>query len=156
VHNKEGDNKPLSQRVRELRGKLKQEDFARRVGVDQTTISNWERGIGKPTPDSLVELANLAEGEARTFFLRQAHLVEGKSYIAARRAIAQETSEKTVPFDQELLTFAIVTINQELRKRNRKFTDDRKYATLVVLFYELCHRTGSRDSGMVEQLLKIA
>jgi transcriptional regulator with XRE-family HTH domain len=39
---------------------LRQEDIARRVGVEQTTVSNWEHGKVMSLPDGL-ELAKALE-----------------------------------------------------------------------------------------------
>ncbi len=64
-------------------------------------------------------------------------------------------AKKEILWDRELLTFVIQTVNHELKKRERQLPD-RKYATLVALFYELCQQTGKRDSAMMGELLKQA
>ena len=40
-------------RLRELRGDVSQEDFARKIGTKQTTLSNWERGFREPNFNGL-------------------------------------------------------------------------------------------------------
>lgn len=160
---------PLPRAIRRLQVSLKlnQEAFAERLGVDQGTISKWVNGRAKPTPDSLVELASLADGVEKLFFLQEAGLPEeflaGSPMIPEiRKATAQVvsralggTSTRQIFWDRDLLKFVIQTVNHELKKRERQLPD-RKYATLVALFYELCQQTGRRDSEMMEELLKRA
>jgi transcriptional regulator with XRE-family HTH domain len=43
--------------VRALRGKVSQEEMARRVGVTRLTWRAWETGLNKPTCDSLKKIA---------------------------------------------------------------------------------------------------
>lgn len=46
-------------RIRDFRiqRRLKQEELARIVGVDRSTVSKWETGEAKPRADMLVKLA---------------------------------------------------------------------------------------------------
>ncbi len=41
------------ERLREMRGKTSQEDFARKIGVHKNTIGRWERGDQFPGQDDL-------------------------------------------------------------------------------------------------------
>lgn len=43
----------LGERLRELRASLSQAEFARKIGVKQTTYSSWERGIKEPSYETL-------------------------------------------------------------------------------------------------------
>lgn len=48
------DLKALGRRIRELRGfDVTQEDFARELGVSQSQLSKYERGVAAPTADIL-------------------------------------------------------------------------------------------------------
>ncbi|MGB9860066.1 MAG: helix-turn-helix transcriptional regulator [Moorellaceae bacterium] len=44
--------------LREKRG-LRQEDVAKMVGVERTTVANWERGAKQPSLETLVKLSQL-------------------------------------------------------------------------------------------------
>jgi SOS-response transcriptional repressor LexA len=81
-----------------LRGrlKLKQIPFARRVGVDQGAVSNWERGKNRPQPEHFVTLAGLADGHEKVWFLKQAGVTD-----AALRASAELETSQTL--DDEAL-----------------------------------------------------
>lgn len=74
--NRKTDNELITQRIRKVRKDLglRQEDFAKRIGLDQTTISKWETGNAKPTPDAMVKLASVSEGIDKIFFLEHAGL----------------------------------------------------------------------------------
>lgn len=49
--------------------KLSQGELARMIGTDQSTVSNWERGITRPSLESLGKIAD-ALGIARTDLAR--------------------------------------------------------------------------------------
>jgi SOS-response transcriptional repressor LexA len=69
------DAKPeYSQRITRLLGYLgmKQVPFAEILDVDQGAVSNWVRGKNRPQPDKFIEMAGLAVGEEREWFLLQA------------------------------------------------------------------------------------
>ena len=53
----------MVRRARLIRGETQQE-FAKRLGVDQATVSRWERSRGVPTPSKLAEIHKIvARGE---------------------------------------------------------------------------------------------
>ena len=143
-------------RIRELRESREetQTSFALALGVRPSNVSKWESGKNLPEPWISVRLANLARGELRAYFLRQAGVTEGESRGAPAKPLRVPAKE-IIPWDRELLIFVIETINAKRRKRGRKLTD-RKYATLVAQCYDECLRSGRRDPDMMEQLLKIA
>ena len=39
--------------------KMKQEDFAKAIGVSRPTVSNWEQGKNPPTTDQLIRLSEI-------------------------------------------------------------------------------------------------
>lgn len=47
----------IGQKIRQLRGKLSQEALAEKLGVAANTVSRWETGTYKPTPEDLDKLA---------------------------------------------------------------------------------------------------
>lgn len=91
-------NSAVPQKVRELRKRLGifQLPFAEKLGVDQATVSKWEAGKARPTPDAFVRLASLAEGVEKLFFLEHAGLpaefLDGKSMLPE----IQEASHRVV------------------------------------------------------------
>jgi transcriptional regulator with XRE-family HTH domain len=177
VQSREKENALIAQRIRDLRRSLGlyQEPFAEKLGLDQTTVSKWEKGKARPTPDALVRLASLAEGVDKLFFLGHAGLpkeyFEGAKMIpeieaASARTVARAFNEdrsrpapgkasSNHPLDPELLAFVIERVNLELEKRKKKLPHA-KYAEMIVLVYEFCLQTGRRDLEMVSRMLKIA
>ncbi len=55
------DAKATGQRIRAIRGPLSQQEFARKLGVQQVDISRIERGIRPPSIELLLALASLSE-----------------------------------------------------------------------------------------------
>jgi transcriptional regulator with XRE-family HTH domain len=155
--------------IKALREKLgmNQTAFAFALGTRPSTVSKWESDHNRPSPDVFVRLAKIADGAEKLFFLEEAGLPPSYFYgekmlpeikEASTRVVSRAlgaVAEKEILWDRELLTFVIQTVNHELKKRERQLSD-RKYATLVALFYELCQQTGKRDSAMMDELLKQA
>lgn len=56
----------LKDRIRLLRGKESQASFGDRFGVNQTTVSRWEKGA-EPSKEELLELARLAGASVEEF-----------------------------------------------------------------------------------------
>lgn len=142
---------PEAERIFQLRKQLgvDQNAFARQLKVNQGTISKWENGEAKPGPHTYIQLAELAVGDLKRLLRKDGGIGEGG------RQPPREETEKIPSWDPELLIFVIGVIDEELEKRARKLPS-RKYAEMVVLFYEFCHQTGRRDSDMVGRLLMIA
>jgi transcriptional regulator with XRE-family HTH domain len=61
-------------RIHELRESLgmRQTVFADALGTRPSTVSKWEVGKNRPSPDVLVRIARLADGAAKLFFLEEA------------------------------------------------------------------------------------
>jgi transcriptional regulator with XRE-family HTH domain len=47
----------IGHKIRQLRGNLSQEGLAAKLGVAANTVSRWETGTYKPTPEDLDKLA---------------------------------------------------------------------------------------------------
>jgi transcriptional regulator with XRE-family HTH domain len=63
----------IGNRIRELRknypeGTLSQDGLATKIGVAANTVSRWETGSYKPTPEDLDKLARFFEVSITTFF----------------------------------------------------------------------------------------
>lgn len=56
--------------LRKLRG-LSQEELARIVGVERSTVSKWETGEAKPRADLFVKLAKTLHCKVDDLFLRK-------------------------------------------------------------------------------------
>jgi SOS-response transcriptional repressor LexA len=57
--------------LRKFRG-MSQTEFAQALRIDQTSVSKWERGLNRPTPDMFARLAGLADGVEKFYFLEEA------------------------------------------------------------------------------------
>lgn len=172
MHERERDIQLIAQKIKQLRKalNLRQKELAERISLDQTTISKWEGGKARPTPEALVRLAGIAEGADKVFFLAHAGIpdqffmgqkvaqeIEAASARVIHRAVHEsgmpEVSMRNVPLDRDLLVFAMETISSELRRKGRKLPVH-KYAEAVALYYELCQESGRREAARAQQIIK--
>jgi transcriptional regulator with XRE-family HTH domain len=58
----------IGQKIRELRGSLSQEALAGKIGVGANTVSRWETGTYKPSPEDLDKLARFFKVSITVFF----------------------------------------------------------------------------------------
>jgi transcriptional regulator with XRE-family HTH domain len=58
----------IGQKIRELRGSMSQETLGEKIGVGGNTVSRWETGTYKPTPDDLNKLARFFKVSITVFF----------------------------------------------------------------------------------------
>ena len=63
----------IGQKIRELRlaypkGTLSQDALAKEIGVGANTLSRWETGTYKPTPEDLDKLARFFKASITVFF----------------------------------------------------------------------------------------
>ena len=65
----------IGQQIRKLRGSLSQDALASELGVGANTVSRWETGTYKPTPEDLDKLARFFKVPITTFF---PHLESGE------------------------------------------------------------------------------
>ena len=170
----------LAQKIRKLRESRSesQTQFASVLGTLPSAVSKWEAGRNRPNPEIFVRLARISEGQTKRYFLDQAGIgfkEEGSvdfqqehwtRRLRERAVLVPNTSESkgyplsqndraVTPLDPELLVFVIETIDKELKQRGKKLPS-RKYAELVAICYDFCHKTGQRDSETIERFLKIA
>ena len=53
------DTKAMGQRIRGIRGKISQREFAGKIGVTQVEVSRYERGMRTPPVEILLKLSTL-------------------------------------------------------------------------------------------------
>jgi transcriptional regulator with XRE-family HTH domain len=58
----------IGQKIRELRGSMSQEALAGKIGIGANTVSRWETGTYKPTPEDLDKLARFFNVSITVFF----------------------------------------------------------------------------------------
>ncbi len=150
-------------RIKALRERLQidQTVLAQHIGVKPTSISEWESGKYRPSAMALMAIGRL-DFNNEMWWYDQA----GPEYadrLKTVRMFEEQQAKRRKPdepgaspaWDPDLLTFVIETMDAELKKR-RKTLPVGKYAELIVLVYEYCHKLGQRDSDIVAKLLKIA
>ncbi|ACO33701.1 DNA-binding protein [Acidobacterium capsulatum ATCC 51196] len=64
----------VAKNIKALRERLEmsQQRFALALGVDQGSVSRWERGKIRPTPETFARMAKLSDDEKKLYFLEEA------------------------------------------------------------------------------------
>src|ERR1039458_1290567 len=72
------DVSTVAVKIAELQNKLgdTQTAFAGRIDTLPSTVSKWESGRNRPTPEVFVRLSRFAAGEDKSFFLNEAGVSE--------------------------------------------------------------------------------
>ncbi len=101
--------------LKESLGVKNQIDFAAALGTDQGTVSKWLNGKSRPLPETLIEIANLAEGADKLFFLEEAGLAPE---FFAGSPMLREIQEATTQVVAKTLregspTFEALTVKDE-------------------------------------------
>ena len=81
----------IGKKIRELRlkypkGEMSQDAVAEQLGIASNTVSRWETGTYKPTPEDLDKLARLFEVSITVFFTELQHDDSRASMLAPRQA----------------------------------------------------------------------
>ena len=132
--------------VPELRKRLKldQEGLARRLEMDQGTISKWETGKTVPGPYASSLLAELADDEMRRMQPAKSRRASAGLHLAAQS------------WDRDLLILVIKTVDAKMKEKKRKLAPD-KYAELIALMYEYCQAVREEPVDKVaDRLLAVA
>src|SRR5712671_1722251 len=58
----------IGQKIRELRGSMSQEVLGEKIGATGNTVSRWETGTYKPTPEDLDKVARFFKVSITVFF----------------------------------------------------------------------------------------
>jgi transcriptional regulator with XRE-family HTH domain len=90
--------------------KLNQQAFAKALRVDQTTISKWESGKLRPSPDMFLRLAKRADGVEKLYFLDEAglppnFLTGGPMTQGVFNAATEMVADSLLPSDKTLVVF---------------------------------------------------
>jgi transcriptional regulator with XRE-family HTH domain len=63
----------IGQRIREVRGRLTQAEFATRLGVDRKTVTRWEAGERMPDGASLLALLSEFDADIQEILTGERH-----------------------------------------------------------------------------------
>lgn len=148
------DSDFLPERLYALReGKLglSQKAFADLIGISQSVLSKWERGIHPPPPAALMRIGDVSKGD-REWWYRKAGPEHGKRLQASDLA---SRIQGALSWNRDLLVEVIEIVSAEALKRGKNLTTH-QFATIVALTYEHYQRTGTREIDVVDRFLLVA
>jgi len=143
---------PLAALISELIATLpgRQGEAAKLLGVRQSTVSRWATGPTRPGRQTILALANLAEGYLREALLREAS-PRGTSAVITIPAPSHAEDFS----DRELLTLMLSTVYEELAKTGEEISGE-EFAERILRYYDGCHKKGYRTRAKVLTMMRSA
>lgn len=93
--------KRIGERIRSIRGKLKQTEFSDRLGVHRNTVQGWEAGLSAPSGETLVLFLEILKVNLNWLFSGK-----GEPYLDAGEQIEEPPAKPERPISR------IVVINR--------------------------------------------
>jgi transcriptional regulator with XRE-family HTH domain len=138
-------------RIKKIRGDLSQKEFAKILGVNQTTVCKYESGR-LPDEGTLKKIADYG-GVTVEWLLRGE---EKPPHQVLYQAPEQYDGQPLRPLETELLTQVVAAVEQLLAGRRLKLTPPQK-GRLIALLYEHCRDNRDRPTlRLVEKYLLLA
>jgi transcriptional regulator with XRE-family HTH domain len=149
---KKNDVPVTASRIEELRSKFgdSQTAFAARIGTIPSSVSKWEAGRNRPTPEIFARLSRIAEGSDKLFFLDQAGIPE--NYFEQREPPEKKVCRAT---DPELLADVLEAVTSAANKLGVILTK-KKYAEIVSKVYDSWLGEKHRDCSIVDRMVDLA
>jgi transcriptional regulator with XRE-family HTH domain len=148
----------VASRIEEVRTSLgmNQTIFAEKLGTRPSSVSKWEAGKNKPSPDVFVKIARLADGDQKLFFLEEAGVpleyFEGAPMLseiqeAATKVVAGSLRSGSTTLEEYPMTDTPYTIH--LLKNPKKLGDpDDVLASNVEIAFNLPAQWFPKDSAV--------
>ena len=149
---KKNDVSATASRIEELRNTHgdSQTAFAERIGTLPSTVSKWEAGRNRPSPEIFARLAQIAKGEDKLYFLGEAGIPE--AYFQRSEPMQKKEGKAT---DCKLLVKVIEAVETEMNRANGFFSIPAR-AGIIVQVYDEWERDHRRDRAIVKRLVSEA
>ena len=143
---------PIGERIKKIRRGLKQSAFAKIIGVNQNTVSRWERGQVLSDEATLKKIADYG-GVTVQWLLHGEEPAAAKYSIRTREHAPEEYSAALTDIETALLTEVVDVVLQVIAARRLKFTPAQT-ARLIVKAYDDSRAAHERPTAyQVERLL---
>lgn len=125
----------LKERLKIVRGNIAQEEFAEKMQVSKSTVSNYERGVRIPDAEYLIKIC-------KTYNVNPTWLLTGEGGINWRKT--------------ELLK-RIIKVTDDLFKKWKALSGDKKAEIITFMFEKLEADSTDEDiKEMIDSLIKLA
>ena len=143
---------PVGERIKKLRGDLTQDGFAKIFGVNQNTVSRWEKGQVLSDEGTLKKIADFG-GVTVQWLLHGEEPLAAKYSIRTSEHAPEEYSAALTDIETALLTEVVTVVHQVIAARRLKFTPAQT-ARLIVKAYDDSRAAHERPTAyQVERLL---
>lgn len=140
----------LPQRIKEIRGKLTQVEFAEKIGVTQGQVTNYEKGINKPGYEILNRIAILGE-------VAVGWLLKGEeTALATREHVPEIYQARPVELNVDVLTHIIAAARDYLRRHPQTLNDRNEAKLIADLYYYWLTEKLMPDQQVIHAYLPLA
>jgi transcriptional regulator with XRE-family HTH domain len=148
------ERSPLAEAIFVLRKSLgkTQSVMSKELGVLQSTVAQWERGIYKPPANVLLKLAELAPVSEREWWRDQASKRVGFDLEKPESITAPTGWKEGKALDPELLACVLEAVEAAANKAGI-ILPRLKYAEILARVYDSWREKGQHDSTIVEKLV---
>ena len=130
----------IGARIERLRGKESRRSFAKRIGVAENTLRNYEDGLSLPNSDKVAEICS-------TLNVAADWLLFGRGLM--------HPGETAPAFDLTHLTSAISAVERGLEETDRQMEPEKK-AELIAAVYELFAENTAVEPARIIRLIRAA
>jgi transcriptional regulator with XRE-family HTH domain len=106
----------LGARIREVRGKISQEDFARQTGINKSTLGRYERGVNSPDTNAIAAIC-------RAFHVNHEWLLTGKGAAFSGYYLNKQEISENMGLDDESLVYDLTHENATYTEFITKIND---------------------------------
>ena len=141
----------IGERIKQLRGKERQELFAERFGVSRSTILRYESGYRDPDASFIIALCREYNVSANWLLFGEGYKNVGPTYDNSNSASAEFAN------DEELLISILEAIEEYLADTNRKLPPKKKAQLIFALYYMFLDSEEKKvNKAVVVRLIKLA
>lgn len=149
----------ISERLKTVRGLIRQEDFAATIGVKKNTVGRWERGEQIPDVEEVNKVLVVFPDINPVWLLTgEGKMLLGDTPIAVDPGVQYAPGRgNTTQLDEALLQSVLEAVEEYLESINGHLPATKK-AQLVVMLYEMCSESAEKkiDKAAVIRLVKLA
>jgi transcriptional regulator with XRE-family HTH domain len=134
-------------KLRNSRGET-QTAFAAQIDTLPSTVSKWESGRNRPTPEVFVRLSRIAEGEDKSFFLNEAGVL-ADFYVPS---LATAQTKEGAATDAELLAKVLDAVERAMNQV-KIYLPRELFAEVVAKLYDRGRQIGHADFALAKRLV---
>ena len=139
----------IGERIKQIRGKVSQKEFAISIGVAQNTLGNYERGDRTPNADVIVRIAKDYDVSFNWLLLGEGARQSGTNELGKSNQCKQCQELETELAVERKLVRDLMNDNRELVKENRDLNKELRLAVKESSYFKA--KAGAAELHMRER-----